>query len=223
MSHACHRAFPAATVTTPCGRRQRSAVNSSSAHRQVPHREQAHATTTTTIFQCCQRTTVINDNSVATSGARGTPRCHGHSNHDSRPARGPSCREGRRFPIRSRRCRRRPTRRAGYRLATGHAVSHRRGERRWRLMVRYAEIESHEHCMLTVGDGHEIHWDVSGNPHGKPPSYYTVAPARAARPAIDGCWISPIPQACSYMADTTYAPHPSRHGTCTTRDRGPIW
>ena len=33
---------------------------------------------------------------------------------------------------------------------------------------RYPEIEPHEHGMLAVGDGNEIYWETSGNPHGRP-------------------------------------------------------
>lgn len=32
----------------------------------------------------------------------------------------------------------------------------------------YPEIEPHDRGMLDVGDGHRIHWEVCGNPHGKP-------------------------------------------------------
>jgi proline iminopeptidase len=32
----------------------------------------------------------------------------------------------------------------------------------------YPPLESHDHGMLDVGDGHRIYWEVSGNPSGKP-------------------------------------------------------
>jgi proline iminopeptidase len=35
-------------------------------------------------------------------------------------------------------------------------------------VTRYPAIEPYEEGMLTVGDGHRIAWDVSGNPQGKP-------------------------------------------------------
>ncbi len=35
-------------------------------------------------------------------------------------------------------------------------------------MARYPEIEPYDHGMLDVGDGNRVHWETSGNPHGKP-------------------------------------------------------
>ncbi|MFG3495921.1 prolyl aminopeptidase [Streptomyces sp. NPDC047928] len=35
-------------------------------------------------------------------------------------------------------------------------------------MVLYPEIEPHEQGMLDVGDGNRVHWEVCGNPAGKP-------------------------------------------------------
>lgn len=35
-------------------------------------------------------------------------------------------------------------------------------------MGRYPEIEPYDHGMLDVGDGNLVHWETSGNPHGKP-------------------------------------------------------
>lgn len=32
----------------------------------------------------------------------------------------------------------------------------------------YPEVEPHQSGLLDVGDGQRIHWEVSGNPHGKP-------------------------------------------------------
>ncbi|MDQ3403609.1 MAG: prolyl aminopeptidase [Actinomycetota bacterium] len=32
----------------------------------------------------------------------------------------------------------------------------------------YPAIEPHRHGLLDVGDGHQVYWEVSGNPHGKP-------------------------------------------------------
>ena len=36
------------------------------------------------------------------------------------------------------------------------------------MRVLYPDIEPYEHGMLDVGDGHEIYWELSGNPSGKP-------------------------------------------------------
>ena len=36
------------------------------------------------------------------------------------------------------------------------------------LRTLYPPIEAHDHGMLAVSDGHEIYWEVSGNPEGKP-------------------------------------------------------
>ncbi|MCL3859478.1 prolyl aminopeptidase [Actinotalea sp. K2] len=36
------------------------------------------------------------------------------------------------------------------------------------MITRFPPIEPYDTGMLPVGDGHEIHWEVSGNPSGKP-------------------------------------------------------
>nr|BFD85437.1 prolyl aminopeptidase [Streptomyces sp. Xyl84] len=35
-------------------------------------------------------------------------------------------------------------------------------------MPLYPEIEPYDHGLLDVGDGNRVHWEVCGNPHGKP-------------------------------------------------------
>lgn len=35
-------------------------------------------------------------------------------------------------------------------------------------MGLYPKIEPYDHGMLDVGDGNHVHWETSGNPHGKP-------------------------------------------------------
>lgn len=35
-------------------------------------------------------------------------------------------------------------------------------------MPLYPEIEPYDHGMLDVGDGNRVHWEVCGNPRGKP-------------------------------------------------------
>src|SRR5881396_441898 len=36
------------------------------------------------------------------------------------------------------------------------------------MAIRYPAIEPYDQGMLDVGDGHQVYWEVSGNPSGKP-------------------------------------------------------
>ncbi|PXY28351.1 prolyl aminopeptidase [Prauserella muralis] len=47
----------------------------------------------------------------------------------------------------------------------------------------YPEIEPYEHGLLPVGDGHEIHWEVCGNPDGKPAVFLHGGPGGGSAPA----------------------------------------
>ncbi|MCZ4281468.1 prolyl aminopeptidase [Kiloniella laminariae] len=46
----------------------------------------------------------------------------------------------------------------------------------------YPEIEPHETGFLSVGDGHEIYWEVSGNPQGKPVLFVHGGPGGGTGP-----------------------------------------
>ncbi len=46
----------------------------------------------------------------------------------------------------------------------------------------YPEIEPHDHGMLDVGDGHQIYYEVSGNPVGKPVVFLHGGPGGATSP-----------------------------------------
>ncbi len=48
---------------------------------------------------------------------------------------------------------------------------------------RYPEIEPYEHGMLDVGDGHEVYWEVCGNPNGKPAVFLHGGPGGGCSPA----------------------------------------
>ncbi|TKG71534.1 prolyl aminopeptidase [Prauserella endophytica] len=47
----------------------------------------------------------------------------------------------------------------------------------------YPEIEPRDHGLLAVGDGHEIYWEVCGNPHGKPAVFLHGGPGGGSSPA----------------------------------------
>ncbi len=46
----------------------------------------------------------------------------------------------------------------------------------------YPELEPYDDGMLDVGDGQRIHWEASGNPHGKPAVDFHGGPGGAAHP-----------------------------------------
>ncbi|MPZ83979.1 MAG: prolyl aminopeptidase [Actinophytocola sp.] len=46
----------------------------------------------------------------------------------------------------------------------------------------YPHLEPDEHGMLDVGDGHEIYWEVSGNPAGKPVVFLHGGPGSGTMP-----------------------------------------
>ncbi|HZE41017.1 MAG TPA: prolyl aminopeptidase [Stackebrandtia sp.] len=48
---------------------------------------------------------------------------------------------------------------------------------------RYPPIEPHEQGMLDVGDGHRVHWEVCGNPRGKPAVVLHGGPGSGCAPA----------------------------------------
>ncbi|ACU34855.1 prolyl aminopeptidase [Actinosynnema pretiosum subsp. pretiosum] len=47
----------------------------------------------------------------------------------------------------------------------------------------YPEIEPHEQGLLDVGDGNLVHWEVSGNPEGKPVVFLHGGPGGGCSPA----------------------------------------
>lgn len=50
------------------------------------------------------------------------------------------------------------------------------------LRTLYPEIEPYDHGMLAVGDGHEIYWEVCGNPAGKPAVFLHGGPGGGLAP-----------------------------------------
>lgn len=46
----------------------------------------------------------------------------------------------------------------------------------------YPQIEPYDHGMLEVGDGHQIYWDISGNPEGKPVVFLHGGPGSGTHP-----------------------------------------
>ena len=50
------------------------------------------------------------------------------------------------------------------------------------LRDMYPPIEPYEHGMLSVGDGHEIYWEVCGNPAGKPVVFLHGGPGGGCNP-----------------------------------------
>lgn len=50
------------------------------------------------------------------------------------------------------------------------------------LREMYPSIEPYEHGMLPVGDGHEIYWEVCGNPEGKPVVFLHGGPGGGCNP-----------------------------------------
>ncbi|KAM9863048.1 prolyl aminopeptidase [Leucobacter sp. BZR 635] len=50
------------------------------------------------------------------------------------------------------------------------------------LRTLYPEIEPYDHGMLPVGDGHEIYWEVCGNPDGKPAVFLHGGPGGGLAP-----------------------------------------
>lgn len=50
------------------------------------------------------------------------------------------------------------------------------------LRTLYPEIEPYDHGMLAVGDGHEIYWEVCGNPSGKPAVFLHGGPGGGLAP-----------------------------------------
>ncbi len=51
-------------------------------------------------------------------------------------------------------------------------------------MGRYPAIEPYDHGLLDVGDGNRIHWETSGNPHGKPAVVLHGGPGSGAGPNL---------------------------------------
>ncbi|MGW3648575.1 prolyl aminopeptidase [Streptomyces sp. NPDC000878] len=49
-------------------------------------------------------------------------------------------------------------------------------------MGPYPEIEPYDHGMLDVGDGNRVHWEVCGNPRGKPAVMLHGGPGSGANP-----------------------------------------
>jgi proline iminopeptidase len=46
----------------------------------------------------------------------------------------------------------------------------------------YPPVEPHDEGMLDVGDGHRVHWEVSGNPDGKPAVFLHGGPGSGSTP-----------------------------------------
>src|SRR5256885_12770990 len=46
----------------------------------------------------------------------------------------------------------------------------------------YPPLDAHDHGMLDVGDGHQIYWEVSGNPDGKPVVFLHGGPGSGTYP-----------------------------------------
>lgn len=49
-------------------------------------------------------------------------------------------------------------------------------------MRLYPPIDCHEHGTLDVGDGHQVYWEVSGNPDGKPVVFLHGGPGSGTHP-----------------------------------------
>lgn len=50
------------------------------------------------------------------------------------------------------------------------------------MVARYPDIEPYDDGMLDVGDGNQVHWEVRGNPAGKPAVLLHGGPGSGARP-----------------------------------------
>jgi proline iminopeptidase len=50
------------------------------------------------------------------------------------------------------------------------------------MLSLYPQIDAHESGMLDVGDGHQIYWEVSGNPAGKPVVFLHGGPGSCTHP-----------------------------------------
>lgn len=50
------------------------------------------------------------------------------------------------------------------------------------MTERYPPIEPHDSGLLDVGDGHQMYWEVCGNPRGKPALYLHGGPGAGASP-----------------------------------------
>ncbi|MEA9986412.1 MULTISPECIES: prolyl aminopeptidase [Subtercola] len=51
------------------------------------------------------------------------------------------------------------------------------------MRTAYPEIDPYEIGFLPVGDGHELYWEASGNPHGKPVVFLHGGPGAGSSPA----------------------------------------
>ncbi len=52
------------------------------------------------------------------------------------------------------------------------------------MVDRYPEVEPHDHGMLDVGEGQQIHWEVCGNPNGKPAVVLHGGPGSGCTPGL---------------------------------------
>src|SRR6266545_281150 len=50
------------------------------------------------------------------------------------------------------------------------------------MFVLYPPIDAHETGMLDVGEGHTIHWEIAGNPNGKPVVFLHGGPGSGTHP-----------------------------------------
>ena len=85
-----------------------------------------------------------------------------------------------------------PTRRRGCvdRARSGAAADPRRERRMTDRRLLYPELEPHESGRLRVSDTHEIYWEVSGNPKGKPVLFVHGGPGGGTSPK-QRCFFDP--------------------------------
>ena len=50
------------------------------------------------------------------------------------------------------------------------------------MRERYPAIEPQQHGMLATGDGHDVYWEVCGNPAGKPALVLHGGPGSGCKP-----------------------------------------
>jgi len=50
------------------------------------------------------------------------------------------------------------------------------------LLVRFPEIEPHDHGFMDVGDGHQVYWECIGNPDGRPALFLHGGPGSGSSP-----------------------------------------
>ena len=58
------------------------------------------------------------------------------------------------------------------------------------MKTKYPPISPYQHGYLSVGDGHEVYWEVSGNPEGKPVLFLHGGPGGSSEPG-HRCFFNP--------------------------------